>query len=87
MDIGLMTLAFLSAPGPMEIAVVLVIVLVVFGPGKLPEVFKALGNGLRQFKEASNSLTSTASTPEVKPPSTPTIAQPEQTPAPAEQNV
>lgn len=54
MDNGLMTLAFISAPGPMEIAVVLVIVLVVFGPGKLPEVFKALGSGLRQFKEAAN---------------------------------
>ena len=45
--------AFYS-PGPLEIGIVLVVVLIVFGPGKLPDVFKALGSGMRQFKEAAN---------------------------------
>jgi sec-independent protein translocase protein TatA len=33
--------------------VVLVIVLVIFGPGKLPDVFKQAGKGLKAFKDAS----------------------------------
>lgn len=36
--------------GPMEIAIVLIIALVVFGPKKLPELGKSLGNGLKEFK-------------------------------------
>lgn len=37
-----------------EILVVLVIVLIVFGPGKLPQVFGALGKGIREFKKAKS---------------------------------
>lgn len=33
--------------------IVLVIVLVVFGPGKLPDVFKQAGKGIKAFKDAS----------------------------------
>ncbi len=36
--------------GPWEIALVLVIILIVFGVGKLPQVGGAIGNGLRAFK-------------------------------------
>ena len=35
-----------------ELLVILVIVLVVFGPGKLPDVGKAIGDALRGFKKA-----------------------------------
>ena len=38
-----------SAP---ELSLVLVIALVVFGPGKLPEVGKALGKGMRELRQA-----------------------------------
>lgn len=41
-----------SAP---ELGLVLVIALVVFGPGKLPEVGKALGKGINEFKSAVSS--------------------------------
>jgi len=37
-----------------ELALVLVIALVVFGPGKLPEVGKALGKGIQEFKRGIN---------------------------------
>jgi len=37
-----------------ELALVLVIALVVFGPGKLPEVGKALGKGIQEFKRATS---------------------------------
>ena len=36
--------------GPLEIAVVLVIALVVFGPKRLPELGKSMGKGIREFK-------------------------------------
>ena len=36
--------------GPLEIAVVVVIVLVVFGPKRLPELGKSMGKGIREFK-------------------------------------
>ena len=36
--------------GPMEIAIVLIIALVIFGPSRIPELGKATGKGLREFK-------------------------------------
>ena len=39
--------------GVPELLVILVIALVVFGPGKLPDVGKALGKSIREFKSAS----------------------------------
>lgn len=38
--------------GMPELALILVIALIVFGPGKLPEVGKALGKGLGEFRRA-----------------------------------
>jgi sec-independent protein translocase protein TatA len=39
---------------PMHLIVILVIVLVIFGPGKLPEVGGAIGKAIRGFKQAMN---------------------------------
>lgn len=67
-----MTPSFLAYPlffpsvGPMELAVVFVVVLILFGPGKLPQVFKALGEGVKQFKDASQGMT--ADKPATPPP-------------------
>ena len=36
--------------GPLEIIVVLIIALVVFGPKRLPELGRSLGKGIREFK-------------------------------------
>ena len=38
--------------GTPELIVILVIALVIFGPGKLPEVGKAIGKGINEFKDA-----------------------------------
>ena len=43
-------------PGPAELIVILVIVLILFGPGKLPDIGNALGRGIREFRKASNDL-------------------------------
>ena len=36
--------------GPMEIAIVAIIALIIFGPKRLPELGKSLGDGMREFK-------------------------------------
>jgi sec-independent protein translocase protein TatA len=38
--------------GPMEMIVILAIALIVFGPKRLPELGKSLGNGMREFKDS-----------------------------------
>ena len=38
--------------GPTELIIVLVIVLVIFGPKRLPGAGKALGTGMREFKDS-----------------------------------
>jgi sec-independent protein translocase protein TatA len=38
--------------GPLEILVVLIIALIVFGPKRLPELGNSLGKGIREFKES-----------------------------------
>jgi sec-independent protein translocase protein TatA len=36
--------------GPLEIIVVLIIALIVFGPKRLPELGRSLGKGIREFR-------------------------------------
>ena len=38
--------------GPLELAIVLIIALIVLGPKKLPDAGRALGNGMREFKNS-----------------------------------
>jgi len=40
--------------GPQEIILILVIVLLLFGGRKIPELMKGLGKGMKEFKKASN---------------------------------
>lgn len=36
--------------GPLELAIVLIIALIVFGPKRLPELGRSLGKGIREFR-------------------------------------
>jgi len=38
--------------GPLEIAVVLIIVLIIFGPKRLPELGRSMGRGIREFRNS-----------------------------------
>jgi sec-independent protein translocase protein TatA len=38
--------------GPLEIIIVLVVVLLVFGPKRLPDLGRSLGSGMREFKDS-----------------------------------
>jgi sec-independent protein translocase protein TatA len=42
--------------GPLEIAIVLIIALIVFGPKRLPELGKSLGKGINEFREGVNKI-------------------------------
>lgn len=39
--------------GPWELILILAVVLIIFGPGKLPEVGKSLGKTIKEFRKAS----------------------------------
>ncbi|HEY33701.1 MAG TPA: twin-arginine translocase TatA/TatE family subunit [Dehalococcoidia bacterium] len=41
-------------PGPLEIGLIVFIVLVLFGAGKLPQVGSALGKGIRAFRKGQS---------------------------------
>lgn len=47
--------------GWMELVLILVIALVVFGPGKLPEVGRAVGRGIAEFKKAARDFEASSS--------------------------
>jgi len=40
--------------GPLELGLILLIVLLIFGAGKLPEVFRSMGEGIREFRQAAS---------------------------------
>lgn len=42
--------------GPTELIIILIIVIAVFGVGKLPEIGGALGRGVREFREATREV-------------------------------
>lgn len=45
-------MAFISAPGPLELLVILGIALIVLGPKRLPEAARSLGRGLRELRDS-----------------------------------
>lgn len=42
----------LGMPGPFELVVIFVVVLLLFGAAKIPEVGRALGEGINEFRKA-----------------------------------
>ena len=42
--------------GPMEILLILIVALLVFGPGKLPEIGRGIGRSVREFRKAVRDL-------------------------------
>lgn len=47
-----MTFAIFQGIGPVELGVVLLIVLLIFGPKRLPSLGRQLGSGMREFKDS-----------------------------------
>jgi sec-independent protein translocase protein TatA len=58
--------------GPLELAIVLIIALVVFGPKRLPELGRSLGRGIREFRGSLGGDNSEPEPPEaIEPPKQP----------------
>jgi sec-independent protein translocase protein TatA len=51
--LSLPTLAGIGPIGPIELVLILAVVVIIFGVGRLPEVGGALGKGIREFRKAS----------------------------------
>jgi len=49
MSLYILPLAF----GPGQIAIVAIVILLLFGGKKIPELMKGLGSGIKEFKDAS----------------------------------
>ncbi|SDK67914.1 sec-independent protein translocase protein TatA [Catalinimonas alkaloidigena] len=49
-------LAFLGGLGGWEVLLILVVVLVLFGAKRIPELARGLGQGIREFKNATNDI-------------------------------
>ncbi len=49
-------MGFISAPGPLEMMVILVVALLVLGPQRLPEVARSVGKGMRELKESLSGI-------------------------------
>jgi sec-independent protein translocase protein TatA len=43
-------------PGPLEIVAILLVVLLLFGAKRIPEIARGLGSGIREFKDATNDI-------------------------------
>ncbi|MFH1080912.1 MAG: twin-arginine translocase TatA/TatE family subunit [Pseudomonadota bacterium] len=52
--------------GMSELIIILVIILIIFGAGKLPEIGGAIGKGIKNFKKASKESDEIDVTPESK---------------------
>ena len=42
----------MPTPSPMELIIILIVVLIVFGPKRLPDLGRSLGRGMREFKDS-----------------------------------
>lgn len=67
---------FLGNIGAPELIIIAVIALIIFGPGKLPEVAQSLGRGVREFRKAASDVTEAATLEPTPPPAATTPAIP-----------
>jgi sec-independent protein translocase protein TatA len=84
--------AVFQSIGPLELAIVLAIVLIIFGPKRLPGLGRQLGAGMREFKDSITGKDSGADLDDdedadTRPKSAAALGRPEDEPAPVEGEV
>ena len=73
----------MPTPGPLELVIILVIALLILGPGRLPDVGASLGKSIREFRKASSDVQEAVNVNVDTTPIPPAAAAPAATPAPA----
>ena len=78
----------MPTPGPLELVIILVIALLILGPGRLPDVGASLGKSIREFRKASSDVQEAVNvnvdtTPIPPAAAAPAAAAPATAPAPA----
>ncbi|MFA5801703.1 MAG: twin-arginine translocase TatA/TatE family subunit [Thermoleophilia bacterium] len=73
-----------NMPGMGEWIIILVILLVIFGPKRLPELGRSLGKGIKEFKKSTNELTEQLTAEEPKKTTAETAEKEEAAKKPAE---
>ncbi|HEX9951153.1 MAG TPA: twin-arginine translocase TatA/TatE family subunit [Rubricoccaceae bacterium] len=63
----------MSMPGGMELVIIFLVILLVFGAKRIPEIAQGLGKGIREFKDATSDIKKEMTTP--VPPPQPQIQQ------------
>lgn len=48
-----MKFILLGMPGPWELVLIILVLLLIFGGRKIPEIMKGFGKGIKEFKEAT----------------------------------
>ena len=46
----------MGTPGPLELFLIFLVVLLIFGANKIPEIARGIGKGIREFKNATNEI-------------------------------
>jgi sec-independent protein translocase protein TatA len=46
----------MGTPGPLELFLIFLVVLLIFGANKIPEIARGIGKGIREFKDATNEI-------------------------------
>jgi sec-independent protein translocase protein TatA len=69
---------------PIWIIAILVVVLIIFGPGRLPELGAGIGKAMREFRKATSEITAEVTHATEPVPAPPAAAPPPAPPAPTE---
>jgi sec-independent protein translocase protein TatA len=81
-----MNAIFAWAPGGLEIVLILVVVLLLFGAKKIPELAKGLGTGIKEFKKATREVTDEIQNSSTDMPAKPAAPAPSRADLPASQS-
>ena len=46
----------MGTPGPFEIIIIFLVILLIFGAKRIPEIARGLGKGIREFKSATSEI-------------------------------
>jgi len=73
----MMSYILIGTPGPTELIVILLLVLVLFGAKRIPEIAQGLGKGIREFKKSMKEIHGEIESPEQNKKKKPETKKPE----------